>query len=215
MIPKWLRPSHPFFGKLLELQGLDGIEEPQFQNIKVWNIWWLIWKLHMNTVMLHSLNNSIICTSCVRIGIVLPDNETLISDGILIFNCWDHLVNKHLCNFHPVGASNEIYFHCTRCTVLTYSFCCLFENGRLDANLAIEHTIGMTVPSWPIYCTHAHNLGNILLTFICSMRRLFTRNELEFCIDLCHVELLFINMNIVIHCVKTLIPRIHRGLCEL
>ena len=169
----------------------------------------------MNTVMLHSLDGSIICTSCVRIGIVLLDIATLTSDGTLIFYCRYYLVNKHICNFHPVDAGNALCFHCTRWRILTYSFCCLFEFERLDANISIEHTIGMTAPYRARYCIHEHDLGNIPLTFTCSMRRLSTRNELEVCIELRHVELLFINMYIVIHCVKTLIPQICVGLCEL
>ena len=44
------------------------------------------------------------------------------------------------------------------------------------------------------------------------MRRFFTRNKVEVCIDLRHVEPLFIYMYIVVHCVKTLTPHIYEGI---
>ena len=98
------------FWLLLMFQGLDGVEKSQVQNIEVWTIWWLIWQLHMNAVMLQSLHYGIICSSCVRLGIFLLNNATLISNGPLLFNCQDHLIKKPLCRIHPVDAGNAFFF---------------------------------------------------------------------------------------------------------
>ena len=165
--------------------------------------------------MLHSLHDSIIYISCVQLVIVLLYNETLISDGPLVFNFWDHRVGKHLCRLHPVDAGNAPCFHCTRWTILADFFCRIFENERPDANIAIEMTIGMTVPSRTSNSTHEHNFRNVTLTFARLMWWCLTRNEVAVNIDLCQVEPLFIYMYIVINSVKTLIPRIHEGFSKI
>ena len=73
----------------------------------------------------------------------------------------------------------------------------------------------MNVPSWMSDITDQHNLFNVTLTSARSMWWCLTWNEVEFCIDICYVEPLFIDMYIVIYCVKILIPRIREVLSEL
>ena len=135
-------------------------------------------------------------------GTLLLNNETLRSDSPLLFNLRDHLVEKQNFHIHPVDSGNAPCFHCIRWTIIGASFCRMFENERPDSNLAIKMTIGMTVPSWKINSTHEHNFHNVTLTFARLVSWCLTRNEAEVCIDLCHVETLFINKCIVIHCVK-------------
>ena len=83
------RPSRQYFLTTAHVAGPGWSWKSQFQNIEVWNIWWLIWKLHLNTIMLQSLHDSIVCSSRVQLGVVLLNNTTLRSDGPLIFNFWD------------------------------------------------------------------------------------------------------------------------------
>ena len=138
-----------------------------------------------------ALHDIIICSSRVRLGIFLPNNAMLRSDGPLLFNFRDHLVDKHIFHLHPVDAGNALCFHCTVWTILDPSFSRLFENERPDANIAIEMTIFTTVPYRPSDSTHEHNFRNVMLTFARSIWWCLTRNEVEVRIDLCHLEPLF------------------------
>ena len=94
------------------------------------------------------------------------------------------------------------FFHCTVWTIIAASFRRLFENESPNANLAIEITVGMTVPYWPRNSMHEHNFCNVTLTFAQFMWWCLTRNKVELCIDLCHIEPTLIDMYIVIHCAK-------------
>ena len=107
------------------------------------------------------------------------------------------------------------FFHCTVWTIIAASFRRLFENESPNANLAIEITVGMTVPSWPSDSTHEHNFHNAILNFSSLMWWCLTSNKAEVHIDLCCVEPPLVNIYIIIHCVKTFIPRVYKELCEL
>ena len=134
------------------------------------------------------------------------------SNSPLLFNFRDHLFEKHLCHLHLVDAGNVIFFHCTGWTILAASSRNIFENERTGVNLAIEMTIGMAVSSRTSDITHEHNVRNVTLNFARSMWWCLTSNKVEVHIDLCHVEPLLIDMYILTHCVKMLVPRIHEGI---
>ena len=82
------------FRRVLVLQGLDGVEESQVQDIEVWTVWWLIRQLHPNAVVLHSLHNNTISPSDVWLRMILLDNATLRSGRPLLFDCRYHFSTK-------------------------------------------------------------------------------------------------------------------------
>ena len=91
----------------------------------------------------------------------------------------------------------------------------LFEDERPDSNLAIKVTIGASAPSWPSHSTHEHDFRNVPFAFTLSMGRRLTRNEVKFRVDLCHVEPLYVDVYVFVHCVKRMSPWIDKRLCEL
>ena len=165
--------------------------------------------------MLHSLYDNTIFPSGVCLGIIFLDNATLRSGGPFMFDFWYHLFDQHLRHLHPVDASDTLCFHCARRMILAGSFCCLLKDERLDANLAIKLTFGITIPYWPSHRTHEHAFCDMPLTFTCLMRRCLARDEVVVCIDLGNIEPFFINMYVVVHIVELLSPWIHKGICEI
>ena len=89
------------------------------------------------------------------------------------------------------------------------------ERWSPDANLSIELTFGMAIPSQPIHLTHEHEFRDIPLSFTCSIRQYLVRDEVVVCIDIGHIEPFFINMYVVVHIDKLLSPWIHKGLYEI
>ena len=122
---------------------------------------------------------------------------------------------RHLETGGLVDAGDTLCFHCACRTILAGSFCCLLKDESPDANLSIELTFGMAIPSQPSHHTHEHDFRDIPLTFTCSIRRCLVRDEVVVCIDIGHIEPFFVNMYVVVHIVKLLSPWIHKGLCEI
>ena len=149
--------------------------------------------------MLNGLHDCIFRTSRVRFCIVLLDNSTLQSGGPLSFDSRDHIFDKHLRRFHPIDSGDAFHLLCPFRAVLAASFRRLFEDERPDANLAIEVTIGASVPYWPSHSTHEHDFRNVPFSFKPSVGRRLTRNKVKVRVDLCHVEPLLVDVYVVGH----------------
>ena len=68
---------------------------------------------------------------CMRFGIILLDNEMILSDVSIILELWDHFINEHTGDFGAIDARDTLDLNISHRTIFNAYFCSLLKKVQM------------------------------------------------------------------------------------